>query len=94
MSPAIHASDTHVLADGLMFGESPRWHDGRLWFADFGAREIGAVDLEGHRELVARTEDMPMGIEFLADGRLVILAVDVETAGAGRPKSTAGTLAG
>ena len=24
-----------VLAEGLYFGEGPRWHEGRLWFSDF-----------------------------------------------------------
>jgi sugar lactone lactonase YvrE len=24
----------------LVFGESPRWHDGRLWFSDMGANEV------------------------------------------------------
>jgi len=23
-----------TLMTGIAFGESPRWHDGRLWFAD------------------------------------------------------------
>jgi sugar lactone lactonase YvrE len=64
-----------TLATGLAFGESPRWHDGRLWFVDFGAREIGAIDRDGDRELVARMQDMPMGIDFLPDGRLLIVSV-------------------
>jgi sugar lactone lactonase YvrE len=33
--------------------ESPRWHDGRLWFSHWGAEEVLAVDLEGHCEVVA-----------------------------------------
>jgi hypothetical protein len=24
-----------VVLDGLVLGESPRWHDGRLWVADW-----------------------------------------------------------
>ena len=28
-------------------GESPRWHDGRLWVADWGAGEILAIDPDG-----------------------------------------------
>ena len=34
-----------VLFSGIALGESPRWHDGRLWFADWGAQELVAVDL-------------------------------------------------
>jgi len=33
-----------VLADGFVMIESGRWHDGRLWFAHWGAGEVLAVD--------------------------------------------------
>ena len=46
--------ELQALLTGLSFGESPRWHDGRLWFADWGTREIIAVDLDGNREVVLR----------------------------------------
>ena len=36
------------LLTGLVIGESPRWHEGRLWFANWGAEEIVAVDLDGN----------------------------------------------
>jgi hypothetical protein len=42
-----HVSRT--LLTGLAFRESPRWHDGRLWFSNWVAQEAGAslaVDLE------------------------------------------------
>jgi sugar lactone lactonase YvrE len=64
-----------ILSSGLAFGESPRWHDGRLYFVDFGAREVHALDLAGGREAIARMPDMPMGIEFLPDGRLLVVSV-------------------
>jgi sugar lactone lactonase YvrE len=32
---------------GLGLVESPRWHEGRLWFADWIAGEIIAVDDAG-----------------------------------------------
>jgi sugar lactone lactonase YvrE len=41
-----------VLLDGFGMGESPRWHDGRLWFSDWGTDEIVAVDLVGRREVI------------------------------------------
>jgi hypothetical protein len=31
-------SKPQALLDGLAFGESPRWHDSHLWFADWGVR--------------------------------------------------------
>lgn len=63
-----------TLTTGLAFGESPRWHDGHLWFVDFPAHEVLAVDLTGERELIARLPSMPMGLGFLPDGRLLIVS--------------------
>jgi sugar lactone lactonase YvrE len=34
-------------------GESPRWHDGRLWVCDWGAQQIVTVDENGGAEVVA-----------------------------------------
>jgi sugar lactone lactonase YvrE len=56
-------------------GESPRWHGGRLWFSDWGAQEILAVDLQGNRELAVRVPfDLPFCIDWLPDGRLLIVS--------------------
>ena len=46
--------EPQTLMSGLAFGESPRWHDGRLWFSDWGAQEVIAVDLEGKSEVIVR----------------------------------------
>lgn len=54
----------HTLLTGLAFGESPRWHDDRLWFSDFGAQEVATVDLEGKKEVIAQivqTVDLDRG---------------------------------
>ena len=64
-----------VLLQGLALGESPRWHDGRLWFANWGTREIVAVDLSGKSEVVAHAPvDIPYSIDWLPDGRLLVVA--------------------
>jgi sugar lactone lactonase YvrE len=59
---------------GLAFPESPRWHDGRLWFSDWGAHEVIAVDLEGKSEVILRVPSFPMCIDRLPDGRLLIVS--------------------
>ena len=63
-----------VLLDGIAFGESPRWHDGRLWFADWLAHEIVAVTPAGEREVVFRADfpTMPMCFDFLGGDPLII----------------------
>ncbi len=69
-------SSPQVLLEGVAFGESPRWRDGRLWFSDWGAQEVVAVDEQGNRELIVRVEfpAFPMCIDFAADGRLLVVA--------------------
>src|SRR5258708_27665781 len=66
-------SSPTVLLSGLACVESPRWHEGRLWFAHWGTGEIVAVDLDGHSEV---TGHAPSGlgwtIDWLPDGRLLV----------------------
>ena len=45
--------DPRLFADGFVMVESGRWHDGRLWFAHWGAGEVVAVDLMGQTEVMA-----------------------------------------
>jgi sugar lactone lactonase YvrE len=67
--------EPEVLLDGLMVGESPRWHEGRLWFSNWGAREVIAVDIDGGDEVVARVEPtVPFSIDWTGDGRLLIVS--------------------
>lgn len=66
--------ELHILMTGLVFGESPRWHNGRLWFSDWGAQEVIAVDLEGKSEIITRIQSFPFCIDFLPDGRLLLVS--------------------
>lgn len=64
---------TQLLLDGLAYVESPRWHDGRLWFAHWGAGEIVAVDTEGRSEVVGQGRPgLGWSIDWLPDGRLLV----------------------
>lgn len=68
-------TDTGVLLTGLGFGESPRWHDGRLWLANWGTQEVLAVDMDGKSEVVARIPTtIPYSIDWLPDGRLLAVS--------------------
>jgi sugar lactone lactonase YvrE len=67
--------EPQILLSGLVIGESPRWHEDRLWFSNWGAQEIVAVDLEGNSEVMARVPtSVPFCIDWLPDGRLVVVA--------------------
>ena len=62
-----------VLLDGLAMPESPRWHDGRLWFSNWGTRQIVAVDLDGNSEVVGEGPDgLGWATNWLPDGRMLI----------------------
>jgi sugar lactone lactonase YvrE len=67
--------ELRTLMTGLAFGESPRWHEGRLWLCNWGAQEIVAVDLDGDSEVVLRVATtLPFCIDWLPDGRLLIVS--------------------
>ena len=66
--------EVRTLMTGLMFGESPRWRDGRFWVSDWVAHEVIAVDLEGKSEVVVREPSIPLCFDFLPDGRLVVMS--------------------
>lgn len=64
-----------LLLSGLNFAESPRWHNGRLWFSDIFADKVMAVDESGRAEVVVQLTGgrRPSGLGFLPDGRLLIV---------------------
>jgi sugar lactone lactonase YvrE len=65
--------DVRVVLTDLTFPESPRWHDDRLWIADWGTQEVIALDLQGRSEVVARVPSL-MCIDHLPDGRLLAVS--------------------
>jgi sugar lactone lactonase YvrE len=66
--------EVRTLLTEVVFGESPRWHEGRLWFSDWGAGEVLAVDLDGEREVIVRMPTFPFSLDWLPDGRLLIVS--------------------
>jgi sugar lactone lactonase YvrE len=64
-----------LLVDGLGFGESPRWHDGRFWYSDFLSQRVSSVvpGEQPHTEL--ELADRPSGLGWLPDGRLLVVSM-------------------
>jgi sugar lactone lactonase YvrE len=63
------------LAEGLRFGEGPRWHDGRLWFSDFYDHAVKSMDAAGAVRTELEIDDQPSGLGWLPDGRLLVVAM-------------------
>ena len=67
--------EPRVLLNGLGIPESPRWHDGRLWFCNWIDRQVMAVDMDGEAEVMLTRDpgshSMGYSIDWLPDGRLL-----------------------
>jgi len=69
------APEVKTLLTGLAFGESPRWHEGRLWVSNWGTQEIIALDPDGQSEVIVRVPTtLPYSIDWLPDGRLLVVS--------------------
>jgi sugar lactone lactonase YvrE len=66
--------ELQILMSDLVFGEQPRWHEDRLWFSDWGTQEVIAVDLEGKSEVILRGPSFPLCVDWLPDGRLLLVS--------------------
>ena len=69
-------SEPETLLTGLGFPESPRWHEGRLWFCNWIERQVVALSLDGEAEVMATRDpdsySMGYSIDWLPDGRLLV----------------------
>ena len=72
-SPESSTPEPRLLLSGLAYVESPRWHEGRLWFAHWGTEEIVAVGLDGGSEVVGHgPPGLGWSIGWLPDGHVLV----------------------
>jgi sugar lactone lactonase YvrE len=64
----------HVIESGLGLVESPRWHRGRLYFADWLAGEIRVSHGHAGSEVVIRHASLPLCFDFLPGGDLILVS--------------------
>ena len=64
-----------LLTDAIVMGESPRWHDGRLYLSDWGSGTIVAVDPDGGTEVAASIRGASC-FDFRPDGRWLVVIED------------------
>ena len=67
-------TDLQTLMTGILFGEQPRWHEDRLWFSDWGPPEVIAVDPAGKSEVILEAPSFPCCVDWLPDGRLLLVS--------------------
>ena len=68
-------SQVKTLLTDRMFVESPRWHNDRFWFSDWGAQEVITTDVIGnHKVIVSDVKSFPFCIGFLPDGRTLLVS--------------------
>ena len=68
---------TPTFADGFVFTEGPRWHDGELWCSDMHDHRVVAIDENGIVRTVAEIPaDEPSGLGWLEDGRLIVVSME------------------
>lgn len=63
-----------LVVDGIAFGESVRWHDGRLWFCDWIDGDVISVASDGaDRTVHAHLDAFPLCVDWDRDHRLLIV---------------------
>src|SRR5579862_3060743 len=61
------------LMDGILLGECPRWHDGKLWFADWVGQKLYTLDGAGNHKVEAEVASLPFSFDWLPDGRMLLV---------------------
>jgi sugar lactone lactonase YvrE len=66
------STSVQALADGLYFGESPRYRDGHLYVSDMTGRKIYRINTTTkEKEVLVEVENQPNGMCFRPDGSLI-----------------------
>ena len=68
--------EMETVVDGLLFPESPRWHDGELWFSDMYAGSVlRFAPATQVLTTVVAVPGRPSGLGWLPDGRLLVVSM-------------------
>jgi sugar lactone lactonase YvrE len=62
-----------TLMEGIWLGETPRWHEGKLWFGDWVAGKLYRLGEAGGYELAATIASVPFSIDWLPNGDLIVV---------------------
>lgn len=68
--------DITTVLSGMSYLECPRWHDHRIWFVDFYTHRVLSAEEDGSDLRVeAHVPQQPSGIDWLPDGRLLVVSM-------------------
>ncbi|HWD06219.1 MAG TPA: SMP-30/gluconolactonase/LRE family protein [Amycolatopsis sp.] len=68
--------DVTTVLEGLAYLECPRWHDERIWFADFYTYRVLSAGPDGSDlRTEAEVPEQPSGLGWLPDGRLLVVSM-------------------
>lgn len=70
------STEPRILVEELSYLECPRWHEGRIWFADFYTYGVYSAAADGS-DLRQEVEvpQQPSGLGWLPDGRLLVVSM-------------------
>jgi sugar lactone lactonase YvrE len=68
-----------LLVDDAVFGESPRWHAGALWFSDIGGDKVWRIAADGARQPVLSTVRGPSGLGWTRSGDMLVTSLHDHT---------------
>ena len=57
-------AELEILAEGFVFLEGPRWHDGKLWVSDMWGHTIYTLTEAGERTVIAEIPEAPLRPQF------------------------------
>ena len=66
-----------TLAEGIYFGEGPRWHQDQLWFSDFYASKVFSLGMDGALCTELEFEGQSSGLGWLPDGSLLVVRMEL-----------------
>lgn len=74
------ATEVKTVLTGMSYLECPRWHDGRIWVADFYTHQVVSAAEDGSDLRVeAEVPGQPSGLGWLPDGRLLVVSMSDAT---------------
>lgn len=63
-----------LIVDTIGFGESPRWHEGRIWFCDWIDGDVRSADPNGGDVVThAHVDGFPVCIDWDHEGQLLVV---------------------